>query len=687
MAQGVEMSRFALRIVAIGALNTLMPLLGQTPASSEADEALRELQILMNTPIESASKRKQKSAESPQAVEVLMGDQIRASGAFRLMDLLRLMTNIQVYDMDGQSSRIAMRGIAPNSTPKTIQVLVDGVALYNSEVFPMDIEGIPVPLEAIERVEVVRGPSSSLYGANAQLGVISITTKRGGTGSQVSLHTGFANNGGFHGQGAYQFGNAAFGLTAGFGTHSARQLEEPQKQVGSPQTYFPQNQYHQQQVMLRPEYRFAKGSLWAMYAKSSKRTGPETAINTAGVGLYTIGTIGLETEIAQAGWAQDWTASFKSTLKVNRTRILNGLGNGVFAYPGNPASPTLVNLVLGGMPNIRSMEYLTDVQSDEVALQVNWDPSEAVHFVFGGDTRKMKTPGSRVQGIPAIEPTASGGFVSMDWNVGPAILSAGVRAENETLGGSRTSPRLALVVPLDATSVVRAGYFTSTRSPQMTERYASLNSPVVAFISTANPDLKPEEAENLEVGYRKNFARWSLDVTAYHMKLKKFIASTVIGVQGGKPLTQFRNAGTDLTNKGLEVGLKGEVRLGWLLGLNATYLDYRDDVRNDQQYFAPRTTANLWTRAKSGPWFGYLALQNRASFGRFSNSSNKSEEEAALFQMDFNLGYEFAHDLTLSLYGVNAAHAVAYTGAAGFQNQFLTRYARRELGIQAAWRF
>ncbi len=659
---------------------------GEVPLAKGEDEALAELQVLLNTPVVSASKREQKALESPQAIEVLTGDQIRASGAFRLMDLLKLMTGVQVYDLDGQVSRVAMRGVAPNTAPKTIQVLVDGVALYNSESFPLDIEGLPVPLDVIERVEVVRGPSSSLYGANAQLGVISITTRRAAGGPHGSLRAAGTNNGGFRAQGAYFLDEPGLRLTAGFGDLSDRRLDEPQRSVGRGPSHQPENQYHHQQVFLRPEVDFAGASLWAEYGKSSKRTGSETATSAAGVGLYTIGTLGLETEIAQAGWSQDWGPTLKSTRRINRTNVLYGLGGGLAAVPGNPQSPALVSLVRAALTHVDTMEWLTDYRSLEAAFQVNWDMSEALHWVLGGDARKMDTPGSKVQGIPALQPTASGGFLSVDWKAGPAILSAGLRAENETLGGSRTSPRFAVVVPTGA-GTFRAGYFTSTRSPQMTEMFGNLNSPVVASISTANPDLRPEEAVNLEAGYRRTFARWSLDLTLYRMKLRKFIASTVVGVQGGKPVTQFRNSGGDLTNQGLEGTLKGEILPGWLMGLDGTYLDYRDEARDAQQYFAPRSTATLWTRARSGPLFGYLALQHLGAYTRFSPSSNKSEEEGANLQVHFNGGMEFGSGLSLSLYGVNAAHPVVYTGAAGFQNQFLSRYARREVGLQGAWRF
>ena len=127
---------------------------------------------LLNTPVESASKRRQKSTESPQAIEVLTAEQIRASGVFRLIDALKLMTSVQVFEFGKDVARLTIRGTVANASMNNVQVLVDGVPLFNTETYysvPFNL--IPIPLEAIERVEVVRGPSSSLYGANAQVGV------------------------------------------------------------------------------------------------------------------------------------------------------------------------------------------------------------------------------------------------------------------------------------------------------------------------------------------------------------------------------------------------------------------------------------------------------------------------------------------------------------------------------------
>ena len=103
---------FAFTLVAGTAL-----LQGQATAPPADDDA-SALLALLNTPVESASKRTQKAIESPQAVEVITADQIRASGAFRLVDVLRLATSLQVWDEDADRAMISLRGLAPGGSAR-----------------------------------------------------------------------------------------------------------------------------------------------------------------------------------------------------------------------------------------------------------------------------------------------------------------------------------------------------------------------------------------------------------------------------------------------------------------------------------------------------------------------------------------------------------------------------------------
>lgn len=668
----------------------------EAPKPATAPAEIDELMALLNTPIEGASKRKQKSIESPQAIEVLTADQIRASGVFRLIDVLKLMTNVQVYEFGRDRANLSIRSTVVNANMRNVQLLVDGVPMFNTESQAIDFGLIPVPTDAIERVEVVRGPSSSLYGANAQVGVIAITTRKAKEGSTGSVRGGAGLTrkaevtGAFNTQGFYSYGSSRFNLAAGFAGNSHRDTGISERVLGGTRLVDPQDQGHGSQVFLRPEAVIGEGRVWALYSKAANRIGPQVVENPANLAkLYQFAFAGSTAETAQIGWSQPWTSAFRTELKINRAHLIPLNAAPMQVVPGSPTSAGTVPLLQTLDPGLKGEYDILDTTLEQVVLQGNWDPSETLHFVFGVDSSRMKAVKAPLVGIQADrQDSATGGFASVDWTVGAATLSLGARIENETLGGSRVSPRAAVVYALPEGSILRAGYYTSSRSPQVSEVMQDIRVPGRPA-PIGNPDVKPEEFDNVELGYRKNWAAWSLDVTAYQMKLKKVISPQPTGViVGGFPQTQFRNSGTSLTNKGLEISLKGELGKGWLLGFNTATVDFKDET-GVQESYSPKLTANLWTRYQIQKFQGYLALQHVGAYAltNQSNITGPREDTSAQLQVHFNLSYEVLPGFQVGLYGINAARAYQDSAAGSTNNAHLIRFSRREAGIQAGYRF
>ncbi len=216
----------------------------QDPEGTFGD--LKSLLELRNTPVISASKREQSLLDSPQAIEVITGEQIRASGVFRLVDILKLATGLQLWDETASRANVTIRGLNPLASPRTVQVLVDGIPLFNLMAAPLDFNGLPVPLEAIDRVEIVRGPSSSLYGANAQMGVISIFTKRAQAGFEGSLRTGLADHGTARGEFFAAQGGPAFSFVLSGSAASSPDDHHRLNLVGRPGATIPFNSAHRE---------------------------------------------------------------------------------------------------------------------------------------------------------------------------------------------------------------------------------------------------------------------------------------------------------------------------------------------------------------------------------------------------------------------------------------------------------
>src|SRR5205807_9632563 len=193
----------------------------QTP-SRPPDLTVMSLEDLMNVEVTSVSMKEQKLSQTAAAVYVIAQEDIRRSGATNIPDVLRMAPGVDVAQIDGHVWAISIRGFGDRFTDKVL-VLIDGRSVYTPTNSGVNWDQQNVPLEDIERIEVIRGPGGTVWGANAVNGVINIITKsakatkggliRAGAGSQDTTQ-GLAQYGGSIGHsGAYR----VFGDYAGVG--------------------------------------------------------------------------------------------------------------------------------------------------------------------------------------------------------------------------------------------------------------------------------------------------------------------------------------------------------------------------------------------------------------------------------------------------------------------------------------
>ncbi|PZO53863.1 MAG: TonB-dependent receptor [Alphaproteobacteria bacterium] len=148
----------------------------QTP---EPLEELRDLTIeqLSNLEVISVSRRPESLAVAPAAVEVITADDIRRSGAQSIPEALRLARNLEVARVDSQYYAISARGFNSFQASNKLLVLIDGRSVYHPLYSGVLWDQQQVPLQDIERIEVISGPGGTLWGANAVNGVINIITR------------------------------------------------------------------------------------------------------------------------------------------------------------------------------------------------------------------------------------------------------------------------------------------------------------------------------------------------------------------------------------------------------------------------------------------------------------------------------------------------------------------------------
>src|SRR6202051_2528627 len=177
--------------IALLALAGLRARAVQTP-----DLTQKSLEDLMSIEVTSVSKKEQKTSQAAAAIYVISRDDIRHSGVLNIPDLLRMVPGLDVAQIDAGKWAISARGFNGQYSNKLL-VLVDGRTVYSPIFAGVFWDSQNVPLDSIERIEVIRGPGAAVWGSNAVNGVINIITlsARDSQGGYIAAGEGNANTG------------------------------------------------------------------------------------------------------------------------------------------------------------------------------------------------------------------------------------------------------------------------------------------------------------------------------------------------------------------------------------------------------------------------------------------------------------------------------------------------------------
>jgi iron complex outermembrane receptor protein len=166
-----------LRFGQLAMLFFLFLLLPAWPQAMPTDLTSLSLEDLMNTKVSSVSKTEQKISRTASAIFVITGADIVRSGATNIPDLLRMVPGLDVAQINSNTWAISARGLNGRFSNKLL-VMVDGRTVYTPTFGGVLWDTLDLPLENIERIEVIRGPGGTVWGANAVNGVINIITKK-----------------------------------------------------------------------------------------------------------------------------------------------------------------------------------------------------------------------------------------------------------------------------------------------------------------------------------------------------------------------------------------------------------------------------------------------------------------------------------------------------------------------------
>ena len=175
-----------------------------------------------------ASRHAENAIDAPVATTTITSEEIALSGATSLPDLFRRVPGMDVMVLGVGSADVSIRGFNQRVANKVL-VLVDGRSVYEDFLGFTLFDEIPIELEEIERIEIIRGPGSALYGANAFMGVINIITKRAGVGPSMQAVGGGGSGpyGLAHYLATQSVGRFAYRVSAGYDQSNKYSVDYP----------------------------------------------------------------------------------------------------------------------------------------------------------------------------------------------------------------------------------------------------------------------------------------------------------------------------------------------------------------------------------------------------------------------------------------------------------------------------
>jgi iron complex outermembrane receptor protein len=498
-----------------------------------------------------AAKHEQDIAESPAAVTVISREQIENSPCTEVTCLLRQVPEVDVVRIVPMWTSVGARGLTGEYGDKVL-LLVDGREI-NIEVFGVPLwQGMPVHLQDIERIEVVRGPGSALYGANAHSAVVSITTRETtADGAEVFVGGGEHGQLDLHARADKVLGNLRLQLSGGHETNGNWRIRDLQERELS-------------RVRLRLDYE-TDTSLSSLQLAYRDLEGRIFALRTPG----------------------DIKDMFISELQLlHQTDFLRAQVSAMLLrgdlYMDLP-------LFFGETKLGWEAEPLQALSSNlDASVELTWEPFEGNLLIGGGNYRwitfisDQNEPGTNHQ-------HRVGAFVHDEQRLGDHwILTGGVRLDANSITPFTVSPRLAGVFRATESQSVRASFGMAFRKPSFMNTTMHLKNyrgtPGFEIIeelmrdSIGNPGLKNESITAFEIGYTGRFLGGDLVVESdvFYNRYRDTItlhvefATDNLGMPDLLASTlQFRNSGLDADTLGGSLSLT--LRLGDSLLLNGNY--------------------------------------------------------------------------------------------------------------------
>nr|WP_255699482.1 TonB-dependent receptor [Luteimonas sp. Y-2-2-4F] len=549
-----------------------------------ADTAVRDLDTLVVT----ATATERTLADAPASMSVVTREDLLERPVLDLADALRGTPGI-TYDGIGMSRRgIRIRGMDSEYT----LVLVDGQRINpaSDAIAHADFDLGWIPAEAIERIEVVRGPMSSLYGSEALGGVVNIITRAAGDAWHGSLRHGGGTVAGGRGGGVSQTGVHLSGPLVRDRLGMTFQAEHREK---DPTRDPADDRLTEQEGRDADTARVALA--WtpddAQRIDVSHLVGRERRVRDAlqaGGAPYVYRTRDdvdrQQTTVSHRGgwgWGDTQVRAYRATLDRENRR-----DRGAATGP----------------------QSLTD---DIVDGLVTVDLGRRHRVSAGAEWRRERLEDATVNAAGRDARVQRALFVQDEIDLGALSLVLGNRSDRHDTFGWHHSPRAYAVYPFGAGFTLKGGVGAGFKAPtlkNLSPGYSAVGGGGM-FTIVGNPDLQPETVTTYELALAWAHDALSLEATAFQNDLEDLIQTVCTascGIRGAERRSYVNVAEARL--RGLEFGVRAQLPAGFDADFNYTWLDAQDLVADQPLTGRSRHSGHAGLRWTDGAWNAGLRL-------------------------------------------------------------------------------
>ncbi|WP_248280458.1 TonB-dependent receptor plug domain-containing protein [Aromatoleum aromaticum] len=545
----------------------------------------------------SASRLPQPLHEAPGAVTVIDHELLTATGYRDLARVFRLVPGMQIGQERGHAQWVTYHGLS-NDFPTEMQVLIDGRSVITPSAFGgVDWSALPLTLDEIDRIEIVRGTNAASFGANAFLGVINIITRHSaeGAGSGGALRVG---------SGGVRDAEASW-TNSGGSPVSLRVNVASRRDDGFDGVH---DAHHMDIATLRGDWQLSsQDSVTLRAGASAGRRGEgytESVFGNNGPRDTRSQTTTLHLKGRHAvGDGEEWMLNYYHTHERVRDEW-------IASAPSYPFVPLDRN-----RHSVRN----------HLELQHRSRPAPTMQAVWGIGARRdeVDAPFLFSTGNPAAQRLYRL-FGNAEWRpLARLTLNLGGAHEKYSTAPAHFSPRAFANWQATDTDTLRSGYSRAWRQHNLFERHGDIRAidpasgELLARPFLPHRDLRQARIDTVEFGYFGRFAAWNttLDVRLFNERIHDFVvrvpqpnlrpAPVLAGFLGS---TRYENLDRPVTLRGIEYQLVARPRSGTELRLAHSLIDRDAGNRGLEARAAPYTASLSWLQDYGAGWKSMISV-------------------------------------------------------------------------------